>query len=268
MVTTFLYALGGGMFAVLATGRPEQIAWRFLRLCGYLVLALATGSTVWIMRQRYVGAWDEALAQLICGGGLAAAAIGLALLGPLASRLATATRTVCALGGLAGLAAASVGAARDFGGENVGTALAALLVAGELLAGWVLGSITVAWLLGHAYLTATHMTSAPLRHFARVLTWAVAARVAFAVASVALAAWITRDRSPSVPAQLTSEWLIVSVRAGLGLAAPALFAYMVSDCVRRRATQSATGILYFGSIFAYMGELAAAHLTVQCRWPW
>ena len=45
------------------------------------------------------------------------------------------------------------------------------------------------------------------------------------------------------------------------------FAYMVADCVRLRSTQSATGILYFGSVFAYIGELASQQLLLDCGWP-
>lgn len=53
----------------------------------------------------------------------------------------------------------------------------------------------------------------------------------------------------------------------MGLVAVAVFAYMVTDCVRLRSTQSATGILYFASLFVYMGELAGLWLILECGWP-
>ena len=48
---------------------------------------------------------------------------------------------------------------------------------------------------------------------------------------------------------------------GAGLLGLGVLGYMVWDCVRRRSTQSATGILYIAMIFAYFGELSAAELA-------
>ena len=62
-------------------------------------------------------------------------------------------------------------------------------------------------------------------------------------------------------------WLVASLKIGVGLVAVGAFAYMVADCVRLRSTQSATGILYFGSLFAYVGELAGLQLLTECGWP-
>jgi hypothetical protein len=149
-----------------------------------------------------------------------------------------------------------------------------LALVGQVLGGLLLGSITVAWLLGHAYLTATKMTIAPLRHFSRMLSWALIARVAFVAVSVG-AAWMMTPRvdpfdpsaAKTVLEALGQSWLILSLRVATGLAGVGLFAYMVSDCVRLRSTQSATGILYFGSVFAYIGELASQYLLYECGWP-
>jgi hypothetical protein len=63
------------------------------------------------------------------------------------------------------------------------------------------------------------------------------------------------------------SWLIVFLRVGLGIVGVGAFTYMVLDCVRLRSTQSATGILYFGSIFAYIGELASQYLLYEWGWP-
>ena len=53
------------------------------------------------------------------------------------------------------------------------------------------------------------------------------------------------------------------LRVGVGLLPVAVFAYMSLDCVRRRSTQSETGILYFASVFTYIGELCSLHLIGQ-----
>ena len=52
-----------------------------------------------------------------------------------------------------------------------------------------------------------------------------------------------------------------TLRRAVGLLAVSLFAYMVWDCVKLRSTQSATGILYFASVFVYIGELSSQHLA-------
>ena len=111
------------------------------------------------------------------------------------------------------------------------------------------------------------MTIDPLRHVTRVLSWAVSIRVAFLIVSVAIAFFLGRDADPAVPAYFARAWLVLTLRIGVGLVAVAVFTYMVSDCVKLRSTQSATGILYFGSLCAYIGELASQHLTTECAWP-
>ena len=48
---------------------------------------------------------------------------------------------------------------------------------------------------------------------------------------------------------------------------PSVFCYMVWRTVKLRATQSATGILYFGLVLIYLGELAALQLTRELGIP-
>lgn len=142
-----------------------------------------------------------------------------------------------------------------------------MIFIGQILGALLLGSITISWLLGHAYLTATKMTIAPLRHFSSMLSWSVGARIAFLVVSVLLAWGGIGGASPAVLAHLEQWWLVATLRIGVGLVAVGVFAYMVADCVRLRSTQSATGILYFGSVMAYVGELASQQLVRELGWP-
>jgi hypothetical protein len=150
---------------------------------------------------------------------------------------------------------------------DVSAAAIGLLVVSQILAALLLGSITVAWLLGHAYLTATKMTIAPLRRFSRLLLWATIGRTAFVALSVGFSFVVAVPGAPWILARFAESWLVVFMRVGLGLVAVVVFAYMVRDCVRLRSTQSATGILYFGSVFAYVGELASQYLIRQYGWP-
>lgn len=269
MIETFIYSLAGGILVALATGRVEQIAWKFQRLVGFIAFALIVGATAWRIRSS-IGA-DTGLAP---GGSsialavvAALAAVVVILLAPFAPRASRAYRIICCAGGLASLALACMAVIQTTSPASGPYLHTIMLVVSQTVGGLLLGSITVAWLLGHAYLTATSMTIAPLRHFSRMLSWVVGLRVMFALISVAVAWLLPARAEPSILEQFANNWLVLSLRLGVGLLAVAVFAYMVSDCVRLRATQSATGILYFGSLFAYVGELSSQYLIRECGWP-
>lgn len=266
MVTTFFYSLAGGMLAVVATARIEQIAWRFLRLVGLVVFAIACGVTIWNLRHGGLGSATTEAREVGAGAALAVAAMAVVFTAPFATRIARAFRLFCAAGGLLGIWAACISALAGLDNAPVVPLGATSVIIGQLLGAGLLGSITVAWLLGHAYLTATRMTIAPLRHFSRMLAWAVAIRIGFLIVSLAVAWGVGNDMHPSTVTRFGQAWLVLLLRVGLGLAAVGAFTYMISDCVRRRAIQSATGILYFGSIFAYVGELANLQLIRECGW--
>jgi hypothetical protein len=189
----------------------------------------------------------------------------MVMLGPMTSRRSFAFRSLSLLGGCAGLIAACRLALSAM--PVWSSASRNLSIINQLSAAVFLGSITVAWLLGHAYLTATKMTIAPLRHFSRVFTWCVWLRTAFVAASFAISLWVFRESLSAHLAELRGAWLYLLLRVGVGLIGVGVFAYMVNDCVRLRSTQSATGILYFGSLLAYVGELAGLHLSREIGWP-
>lgn len=264
MVTTLLYSIAGGTLTILATGGVTQIAWRFLRLICTIAFALVAAAAAWEISR---GGWlPGGLAGAAQAAGLAGGAgAGLLLmLAPVAGAVPRTYRGGCALAGLAAICAACLHGLM-LAPQRAGLASAGIVI-GQVIGAAMAGSITVAWMLGHAYLTATSMTIAPLRHFSRMLSVTVMARAAFFAASL-LVAWAMAGGTPGGPAQgLWDYWIVVALRAGVGLLAVGVFAYMVADCVRLRATQSATGILYFGSVLAYMGELAALYLVMQVGW--
>ena len=270
MVATLLYSIAGGMLSVLATARVEQIAWKFLRLVGFMVLATASGVTVWYLRSANSPPDPTMKTMAGMGALLGGGAIMVILASPLAARRTRAFRIVCGLFGVAGLAAASVSAVKMLqAGLDTRPPLHSatpLVVLGQVISALMLGSITIAWLLGHAYLTATKMTIAPLRHFSRMLSLTVAAQLLFVLVSLTIAWRVQGDPSSSILSRVGQSWLIVVLRVGVGLIAVAVLAYMVSDCVRLRSTQSATGILYFGSVMAYVGELASQQLIYELGW--
>lgn len=265
MIPTFLFTLAGGMLLVLASGNYSEIAWKFLRICGYLALGMVTVAATVILLGPEFSAPSRRIFVVISGavGGLSAAALAMAA--PLSARVPQLTRGMCIVGGAAGVCASICNLRYGGADHQLVEHGLALVSVNQLSSAFLLGAITVAWLLGHAYLTATKMTIAPLRHFSRILSWAVALRVLLVVVSLILAA--RAAPSSGFLATLSNVWLVGSLRVALGLVAAAVFAYMVSDCVQRRSTQSATGILYFGSLFVYIGELAAQFLTRELGWP-
>lgn len=253
---------------VLATGRMDQIAWRFVRLVSLIAFALVCATTIW----RFgTGESSGGTDRWIIALGVAGSLVGIALvvIAPWSSRLAGPFRSLAVVGGLLATGAGCLLATNRLVPNESTTLAPGMVVISQVLGALLLGSTTVTWMLGHAYLTATKMTIAPLRHFSRVLSWAVGLRLAFMVLSLLLAWWLDRQGGAAVGiiAHLKDAWLVASLRIGVGLIALAAFAYMVSDCVRLRSTQSATGILYFGSVFAFVGELASQQLTLECGWP-
>lgn len=135
-------------------------------------------------------------------------------------------------------------------------ALSAVLGAG------LLGLATTAMLLGHRYLTDTGMPIAPLRWITKIYIAVFAARVMWVAAM--LTPRVLAGSWPSLGAIYT--WLALSVRLGVGLVVAGVFAYMIWDCVRRRATQSATALYYLSMLFIFFGELTAQYLSRTEGW--
>ncbi len=267
MGTAFFYSLAAGMLAVLATADARLVAWKFVRMVAAMVFGMACLVSYWGMRESAPDASVPGDLAIAGGVGMGAMAMVLIFLAPFCAAKRPLFRIVCGLGGACGLVAA-ISASRVGLGDNApGAMLLGLMGLNTITGALLLGSITLAWLLGHAYLTATKMTITPLQHFSRMLSLSVGARCGFLLLSLSLGWWFGDFGEASFYAVLANSWLVLSLRIGVGIMALVVFAYMVSDCVRLRATQSATGILYFGSIFVYVGEMASRQLLTDCGWP-
>ena len=123
-------------------------------------------------------------------------------------------------------------------GERLGDATAALL----------LGAAVTAMLLGHWYLIAPNLTTAPLLRLHQLLFIALAAR------TVSVALSLTAATGGSF-AMDRLGWLWLAVRVGAGLCGAAVLSKMSWEAAKIRSTQSATGILYVVVIFVFIGEL-------------
>jgi hypothetical protein len=267
MIATFLCLVSGGMMLTLSMGRLRETHPRFIRLVGMISLAVATVVVAWQWThppQAPTSVWwlSEGLTALA-----AMSAAALVLAGAASETATTVLRGISFLGGVAGVSAACLwiwtGPTPAEGPVGI-----AMVVVGQILAAMMLGSVTTAWLLGHAYLTATKMTIAPLRRLSGLFSLSVALRCLYLVVSmVLLRLGISAEAEPLTWANLMEPWLVMSLRVAVGLLATGVFAWMVSDCVRLRSTQSATGILYFASVFVYIGELSSQSLLADLGLP-
>jgi len=265
MAETFLIAVAGGMLMSLGVGRVDLMAGRFVRLVGVLTLALSTGVFVSLLRTDPLDNGALAIAGTALALGTAIAAAALTAISGLPWNRLGVVRFVVIAGGVMGIAASDVCAiGSDALADTFGFAIVHLI--GQVLAAMLLGSVTVAWLLGHAYLTATKMSITPLRSLSKLLSVSVALRCVYLVAA-GLVLMYGHVADGGMSTRLLGSWLVLSLRICVGLIAVAVFAYMVRDCVKLRSTQSATGILYFASIFVYIGELSSRYLAGELGLP-
>jgi uncharacterized membrane protein YgdD (TMEM256/DUF423 family) len=112
-------------------------------------------------------------------------------------------------------------------------------------------------LLGHAYLTASKMTIAPFR---RLNLFVAAMLILRALLAGAATVAMPRDVWMRDGLFILTRWLV-------GLLVPAVFVYMAHDCIKRRSTQSATGILYVAGVLIFVGEIIALYLVRSTGLP-
>jgi hypothetical protein len=239
--------------------RTDQVSWKYLRLMAFVGFGLLAGGLTFIVLSP--GWWHE---RPLRGGALGVALAALAAGGWLAVNAAQGERPrptqrcwplAAAVLALAASALLNVSSSSAPGSAATGLGSPAAWLSAALGAA-VLGSVTAAMLLGHSYLTHTTMPIDPLRRLSRLVSGLLIVRAAWVAGVVVARRGLLSGSGP----QEVWLWLMLSVRVGVGLLAAGVMAYMIADCVRRRSTQSATGILYIAMVMTYIGELAAAEL--------
>jgi hypothetical protein len=137
-----------------------------------------------------------------------------------------------------------------------------------LAAALLMGSVSLAMLVGHWYLVIPGLPMRHLRRMTRFLGLCIALRLVLGAASL--------ESSQSVPALGgISAWQVVGgvaafffwQRIGIGLFAPAVLTFLVDRTVRIGSTQSATGLLYVTMIFVLIGELISRYLFMTLGVP-
>lgn len=143
----------------------------------------------------------------------------------------------------------------------------ALITASEFAGAALLGSTVVGMLLGHWYLTTPTMSIEPLKRLnlflgiAGLLRLILSATTVFMLSGGAFDSAETRLRWVAVPqAWLGLRWLA-------GIIGPLVVCLMVWRILKYRNTQSATGVLFVGVILAFIGDMTAALLLNETKWP-
>lgn len=129
-------------------------------------------------------------------------------------------------------------------------------IAGALASMALLGSVTLAMLLGHWYLVVRGMSIDPLKRLTLATLAAAIAKVLLVIVVIS-AAW---------PPPVLKD-IFFWMKAGWGLLGPLALFPMVWGTVRIRSTMAATGILYVDVVAVVIGEVLGGWLSVLAHLP-
>jgi hypothetical protein len=240
MTESFLILLAGGVMYAAAIEDPKQVTLLWLRLAGIIALAMAGLGMFFLLRR------GEAFSvkQLLCWLAIAAILAQLAFV-QIDKRTAQRLAAIVA----AALAIAAGGTILSRGATGYLSAFGIASMSGLAL---------MDMLLGHAYLTASQMTMTPFRR----LNLALAGHLIFrAIVSIAVA--MVMAKLHPIYLLWGKYGLFILTRWLVGLAVTAVFIYMAHDCIKRRSTQSATGILYVAGVLIFIGEIISLQLVSE-----
>jgi hypothetical protein len=138
------------------------------------------------------------------------------------------------------------------------TGAVALATASAIATGCVAGSVSLAMVLGHWYLTVPKLDVAHLARLNRLTVGTMlASLVLLGVTCLVFAETLNAAERP-----LLGPWglFYLGTRVAVGLLVPLLFAWMTAGSLRFHNTRSATGILYASTILVLIGTAAAVSL--------
>ena len=149
--------------------------------------------------------------------------------------------------------------ASALGGEAGGPVLSALAVASALATGAVAGSVGLAMVLGHWYLTVPNLSVKHLTRLNRVTAVAMLLALAFlAVLCIGYGSGLVDDRGRELFG--STGLLYLGTRITVGLVLPLVFAAMTASSLRFQNTRSATGILYASTVLVLIGTAVSVSL--------
>jgi len=127
----------------------------------------------------------------------------------------------------------------------------------------LLGSVTLAMMLGHWYLITPKLSIEPLKRYAK----AYILLTVFIALQLALSYLLYGAVGPNGSSLFSPEIIFILFRVSWGLLVPLGMAYFIWVTVAMRSTQSATGILYAAMVCTMMGEGMGLYLTLQTGVP-
>jgi hypothetical protein len=246
LLIEFLYRLSGGLAAAMALLSPRLVTSGFFRNHLYVTLGLnvLAALVAWSDAERYA-VWPATAAAVLSYFGAVCWLYEQKSIG----RLLCAAVAVCSLAG-------AVLAAR----VDASTGIQEFLWRAEpLTSAWLLGFVFAAMLLGHWYLNAPGMKLEPLKTLHR---WAIAGTILRG----GLWAWgliLEWNRVGHVP----EGWPFWVLHGVAGIVGTLVVLIMSWETLKIPNTQSATGILYVGVIFTFLGEVAGLLISRQSMYP-
>lgn len=140
------------------------------------------------------------------------------------------------------------------------------LSASFFVSAWLAGSTMVAMILGHYYLVSPTLSFGLLGRFAKLLGVLLVVRLLLMVVPLITGDVLARPEGAH-PGIFFADHLAFLLQRGLALVFLAFLVPMIRDCVKRRANQSATGLLYVAAFLALMAEGVAAYFAVAYGLP-
>jgi hypothetical protein len=250
----FCLELGFGLLLALAFVPRAPVGTLFYRIMG-TAAALPIGCAL-VMRLRAAGL---ALEPVLLGSALALASFPV-YSGPVRGRS-------WAIGLGLGLVGSGGGAALlvHRGLAELGILGRTVASASALATGAVAGSVGLAMVLGHWYLTVPRLEIGHLQRLNRVSIGAMLAAMALSGGSCLFFAEFLRGAE--LPLFGPTGLFYLGTRLAVGLAVPLLFAAMAESSLRLRNTRSATGILYASTVLVLIGTAVSLFLQDSYRIP-
>lgn len=244
----FALELAFGVLLALAFVPRAPVGKLFYRLMGGAALC-ALGVAALLPTWTGAEAWSSP-AVLAC--------LAAALLFPLYASQPRGQRWWVGLGAALAAIVAALGL-RLAASLELGPGELLLALASALATGAVAGSVGLAMVLGHWYLTVPKLDVAHLVRLNRVSVLCMLA----CLAAVGASALVFGERVGAGGRPLTDMWglFYLGTRVTVGLLVPLAFAWMASSSLVHRNTRSATGILYASTILVLIG--AAASISLQ-----
>lgn len=251
----FCLELSFGVLFALAFVPKAPVGTLFYRLMGSTAMVLGLVALGLLMREPDA-AWTQP----------AVLATGVALIGyPLYSGPLRGWKWGAGLAWSLLATAVGVGAVLQHTMESPGFGDWMLAGFSALSTGAVAGSVGLAMVLGHWYLTVPNLK---VTHLSRLNRVTVGAMLASLVGVVVTCIW-HRDAFASASTPLLGPWglFYLGTRLTVGLLLPLLFAWMTAGSLKFENTRSATGILYASTVLVLIGTAVSVSLQSSYKVP-